>query len=201
MTTTTIQKLLLFLSCILLLGVQSAYADYYKYQDRAGAVGIADNLESIPPEYRASAEVVRDGTGAGGTADAAAHSGQDASPAKNSKEALVNPPPAQGRFAVLAARYPWVRALAVVCGVLIGLFVLVKLVGLFASHQLGRLISILFSLAILIFLYMKFADQMTNRYQSIKIQVQSTLKKPDQSPAVSPEGKPVDEDDAQAAKR
>jgi hypothetical protein len=50
------------LAALALLFARESFAAFYKYVDDKGVVSFADNLQSVPEKYRATAVVINDGT-------------------------------------------------------------------------------------------------------------------------------------------
>jgi hypothetical protein len=51
--------LLIFVFAVVLLAASDSFAAFYKYTDNNGIMCFADNLQSVPEQYRAKAEIVR----------------------------------------------------------------------------------------------------------------------------------------------
>jgi hypothetical protein len=121
---------LLFCSLIALLGTADAVT--YKYIDNAGNIGFADDLQTIPEQYRSQAVLIEGelkeepaSTAATGTVVPVIQSATAAAPAAEQPQAEAPLPPLQGT----SPGRPLSMRLLISGGIGIGLLVLVTLIG------------------------------------------------------------------------
>ena len=180
----TVRAVLLSLWCICLWGAWSkAGADLYKYKDGTGTVCITDKLQSVPVKYRDHLQVIRD--------DARSRSDQAAEPKPQPRQPAAAEPsePGSAREAALPSpaasgqpggRYPWLEPLLIVCGILLALAIVAKIVKMLPSAQLGRLIYLVFFAGISVLVYKLVGEQVVNNYLDAKGKVTAMFGKSDQ---------------------
>lgn len=191
MTTRIVKTALLLLPFMLVFeAVHKASADYYKYKDASGTVCITNKLQSVPPRYRATMQVIRDDTA--GKEPAAHNQPEPSQPAvEPTSQKPAQESPAEGRFGQLSARYPWFKPLAIIGGILAGFVVVTKLAGLLPSPHLARLIYLAFFLGVFVFAYKSYADHVAEGYFSIKQKVVAMFTKANEREGLQPENKPA----------
>lgn len=148
----------------------TARADFYKYKDSTGAVCITNDRNAVPPKYRASMKVVHDETLEKQDPGARKQPPQETPP---SAAAGVEQAPAPAaappsRSDSLTGRFPWLKPLAFVAGIVALFMAVAKVSTLLPSPLLGRLIYLAFFLGVFVFGYKVYADSMLESYRTIK---------------------------------
>jgi hypothetical protein len=157
----------------------AAFADYYTYTDQNGVACMTNSLSAVPAKFRATMKVVRDDKPGKQELSAPRQAVQPtrspaSTPAVEEKEQpllVADETKAVPQTKPLAARFPWLKPLAVVCG-LCGIFVLItKLVTVLPSPLLARAIYMAFFLGIFVCAYKLYADHIVGSYFAVKTKV------------------------------
>jgi hypothetical protein len=165
---------LLVLLCVCIFGLfKESCADYYKYKDDKGSICITNVLESVPRRYRATMEVIPDGAPRKKvqTEQEQAKPAQpvaDEQPTQISGRESPVPSRLSERFARLAERWPWLKPSAIICGMIAGFIIVIKLAGILPSPQMARLLYIAFFLGVFVFIYKSYVDYLVGGYLEIK---------------------------------
>ncbi len=153
-----------------------SFADYYKYMDNKGTICITNNLNSVPRKYRSNMKIVHEempakakngnqpqtpsvGISAPGAPSVPVAGTTDTSPRSDS------------RFALLTARFPWIKPLLGIAAIVAAFLVLFKLRPLIPSPQLARLLTLAIFLAIFVFSYKLYADYLVDGYFTVKAKI------------------------------
>jgi hypothetical protein len=75
------------------------------------------------------------------------------------------------RFARLLARFPLIKMLMIIAGIIVASGIIVKLTSLIPSPQLARLINIVFFLGLFVFTYKVYSDNLVGNYFTIKTKI------------------------------
>ncbi len=183
-----------FLTCIALLFVFTvvrplpARADYYAYTDASGAPVITNRLETVPRKYRAGMRVVKEDKPTAARKDG----GQPVTNRPVAVPATPQPvvrqepaaapeppaPPAQtGRMGDHAKRYPWLKPVGAVAGLLVGFLAVIRIAAHLSSPQLARVLYLAFFLGVFVFAYKSYAESVVGRYFTIKTKIVSMFRK------------------------
>ncbi len=195
MTARTVKIFLVLLLPVLIIcqAAQEAGATYYKYRDGRGEVCITNKLESVPIKYRSTVKVINDEEltrkdwGARKQANTAPPVAEE-SPARKPGGDTASESP----FGRLAANYPWVKLLAIVCGAVAGFLIVAKLVSHLPSPQLARLVCLVYFFSIFLFVYKTYADHLVDGYFTIKKKVVTMFRKANEREGLKPDEKPAD---------
>lgn len=169
---------LVFLSGVgVFLQAPHACADYYKYKDNKGVICITNKRNAIPPEYRSTMKVIREDTTVRQDGGSQTQTPQEGVP-------LVREPAAAGQarqaattsqsdspIAQLMARFPLIKLLIIIAGIVAASVIIMKLTSLIPSSQLARLINIVFFLGLFVFAYKLYADSLVGNYFTIKTKI------------------------------
>ena len=174
---------LCFLCLMTLVIVTGAFADYYKYTDSQGVIGITNKLDSVPAKYRSSVKVIREASlsksdpGASSQARRPDQAPEEtASPTTAAPTTAAAAPATAGKFNELSARYVWFRPLVYV-GIILALFVaIVRITSLLSSRLLAKLIYIAFSLGVFGFLYKAYAGHLVENTRKLKEDAAAVVK-------------------------
>ncbi|HEX9023276.1 MAG TPA: hypothetical protein VF799_05495 [Geobacteraceae bacterium] len=154
-----------------------AHADYYKYRDSSGIVCITNKLSSVPAKYRAKMKVIREDK------PQQANRENQTPPPSAGQPALTESPPSGGgaqsatptradsHVGRFAARFPWIKPILVVFGMVAAFFAVARLTSVLPSPQLSRLISIVFFVGLFLFTYKVYADHLVDGYFTIKAKI------------------------------
>jgi hypothetical protein len=166
---------------------QPARADYYAYTDANGAPVITNRLETVPKRYRAGMRVVKEDKPAPAkTGDRPVTNKPFAVPATpqpvvREEPAAAPEPPAPpaltGRMGDHAKRYPWLKPVGVVAGLLAGFLAVIRIAAHLSSPQLARVIYLAFFLGVFVFAYKSYAESLVERYFTIKTKIVSMFRK------------------------
>ena len=153
--------------------VSSARADYFKYTDSKGTVCITNSLENVPPRYRKSMKVIKDDAPAKdkGTPQSA---GQESSTEVLSQPLPAPPETKDDRF---FARFPWVKPVMAIIGVVVAFFLVGRLASILPSPHLTRIVYLAFFAGVFVFAYKAYANYMVSSYFTIKNKVLTMFKK------------------------
>jgi hypothetical protein len=166
--------LFLVVACFLLPdGTRSAYADYYKYTDKTGAVCITNTPDSVPPKYRATMKVIREETLEKKDRGSRIETPRRVAPAPASPGAAEErkqaaPAAPASTFGRLSARFSWFKPVIVVCAILCTFLVVRKLSATLPSALFARLIYLAFFLGVFVFVFKSYADHLSNSYFTVK---------------------------------
>lgn len=168
--------LILFLAWFLFPGGgSSAHANYYKYNDKTGAVCFTNNPDSVPQKYRATMKVIREETlERKDRASRIKTPGRDTpTQAPGVAEEQNQPAPATSTstFGQMFVRFPLLKPVAIVCAILCAFLVVRKLTDYLPSALLGRLICIAFFLGVFVFVYKSYADHLLKSYANVKTKI------------------------------
>jgi hypothetical protein len=169
---------LVFLSGVGIFGqTPLACADYYRYTDNKGIICITNNLDAIPPKYRSTMKVIREDK-----PGRLERGSQTLTPPSNTSEALeqaaashdsqaVTPSQSDSRFMQFMARFPLIKLLIIIAGIITVSFIILKLTSLIPSPQLARLINIVFFLGLFVFTYKLYSDYLVGNYFTVKTKI------------------------------
>lgn len=169
---------LLALDCLLPTGL---LADYYKYTDGHGVVNISNNLGSVPAKYRTKMKVVREEPkkeqlqaaevqAPGAQAEAAASGREQASVAASESKP-------ESRVAEIFSRFPWLKPLAYIAGIVALFVVIVNLTSKLSSPHLSKVIYLSFFLGVMVFLYKNYVEHVVASTTKVKDAAISMMKK------------------------
>ena len=153
-----------------------ARADYYRYTDSKGVICISNDLNAIPPKYRSTMKVIREDKPGRLDKGSPAQTPQGGSPvirepaAGNDRQAAATLQ-SGSRLAQLLARYPLIKLLIIIAGIVAASVIVVKLTSLIPSPQLARLINIAFFLGLFVFAYKLYTDNLVGNYFTIKTKI------------------------------
>jgi len=153
-----------------------ARADYYRYTDSKGVICISNDLNAIPPKYRSTMKVIREekpvrlDKGSPKQASQGESSVVREPAAGNDRQAAAVSQPGS-RLAQFLGRYPLIKLLIIIAGIIAASVMIVKLTSLIPSPQLARLISIVFFLGLFVFTYKLYADNLVGNYFTIKTKI------------------------------
>jgi hypothetical protein len=193
MTAGTVKTaMLLMLSLSVMFGaVRSARADFYKYKDSRGTVCITNKLESVPARYRATMTVTREerlppkDSAERKEAEQASPPATEAATQQAGQEAAAPGQPT-GRFGRLAARFPWLKPLAVLCGITAAFIGVTRIAAMLPSPQLAKLIYLAFFLGVFGFAYVSYARHLATSYLAIKEKMLVMFKKANEREGLRP---------------
>lgn len=179
MTKTTLPIILFALVSLCLAAPSRLLADYYKYTDGRGTVHMTNKLDSVPAKYRSTMKVMREEPKkAPAKAEEAPQATEAASPAPAQADAAAPAPEAPtGKFAELCARFPWLKPLLYIAGIVAALLAVFKVTSQISSPLLSRLIFISFFVGVFVFLYKTYVDYMVKSSVEIKAKAVSMIKK------------------------
>ena len=87
-------------------------------------------------------------------------------------------PPAQvSRMGDYARRYPWLKPLGVVAGLLVGFLAVIRIAAQLSSPQLARVLYLAFFLGVFVLAYKSYAESVVERYFTIKTKIVSMFRK------------------------
>jgi hypothetical protein len=154
----------------------SACADYYRYKNNKGIICITNNLNSISPEYRSTMKVIPEdkpgqmdrgsqtqtqvGSPAIREPAAAGHDRQAATPSQS-----------DSGFVQFMGRFPLIKLLIIIAGIVAASIIILKLTSLIPSPQLARLINIVFFLGLFVFAYKLYAESLVGNYFTVKTKI------------------------------
>jgi hypothetical protein len=154
-----------------------ACADYYRYTDNKGIICITNNLKAIPSKYRSTMKVI--GEDKPGRLE---RGGQTQTPQEG--PSAVREPAAAGhdrqaattslsdsRFVQFMERFPLIKLLIIIAGIVASSIIIIKLTSLIPSPQLARLINITFFLGLFVFAYKIYAESLVGNYFTVKTKV------------------------------
>ena len=154
-----------------------ACADYYKYRDNKGIICITNNLNAVPPRYRSTMKVIREDKPGRLDRGNQAQTTPGVSPVVREQAATGHDQPAatssqsDSPFTQLLARFPLIKMLIIIAGIVAASIIIVKLTSMIPSPQLARLINIVFFLGLFVFAYKLYADNLVGNYFTIKTKV------------------------------
>jgi len=170
--------MLAFLSGVGVFGhTPPACADYYKYRDNKGIICITNNLNAIPPQYRSTMKVIREDKPGRLDRGNQARTAPEVSPVVREPAAAGHDRPtatssqSDSPFAQLLARFPLIKMLIMIAGIVAVSIIIVKLTSMIPSPQLARLINIVFFLGLFVFAYKLYADNLVGNYFTIKSKI------------------------------
>ena len=161
----------------------SLLADYYKYTDGHGVVNISNDLKSVPAKYRSTMKVVREEPKKEQVqrpaVQAEAESEAVAAGREQTKVAAPESQPEepQGRFSELASRFPWLKPLAYLAGIVALFVVMAKLTSKLSSPHLSKVIYISFFMGVMVFLYKNYVEHVVASTAKVKDAAVSMMKK------------------------
>ncbi len=170
----------------------TALAEFYRYTDSKGSVCMTNKLDTVPKEYRSTVKVIRNGKESTlqQLSDEPPQAVQDPSLQKQENAPADTPVP-KGRLGQLAARFPWLKPLLIVGGILTGFLLVARITAHLPSAQLGKIIYLAFFLGVFTFAYKSYADHVCNSYFTIKHKVVSMFKKANDREGLRPADKPA----------
>lgn len=154
-----------------------ARADYYRYTDNRGVICITNNLNAIPPKYRSTMKTIREDKPATKDKERLTQTPRAGSPSVREPEGAGHEPQAaapsqsDSRLKQLMERFPLIKLLLLIAGIVAAAIIIVKLTSLIPSPQLARLINIAFFLGLFVFAYKLYADNLVGNYFTIKTKV------------------------------
>lgn len=183
------------LFCLLCLGsflaVSDALADYYKYTDSHGVVSITNKLESVPAKYRSTMKVIKEDAPAKKEPGAQRQEEAVAPEQAPQPSAEAPAPGTYGKFEELSGRFPWFKPL-IYLAVIVALFTAVtKITTLISSRLLSKVIYIVFSLSVFLFLFKTYSAHVVESSQKLKQDAVSAVKKTREVKDPLPEGAPA----------
>ena len=163
------------------IGCTDVRADYYRYTDSRGAVCITDSVDAVPPRYRATMKVIRDET-------LAKRDKGWRPPVSPGTEAQPGSPPASREQSAPGPEdtpvwprplYPLsvVKPAATFFVVIVAFSLVKKIAGYIPSAALGRLIILIFFLAVSVAGFKAYGEHMSASYFSIKDRMQALFEK------------------------
>ena len=190
------QFLCVLLLPLLLMAAGPAHADFYKYTDKNGSVCISNTLDTVPKQYRATMQIVRDETlekkdpGVRRPSSPAAASDQSAQPQRalpalpssgsqtsesrqNELQPNTSPPAATGAPAGQRWRLPLMYGGAIVVIFLVAR----KVMSSTSSPQLSRVIYLAFFLGVFTLGFKLYADNVVNGYFTAKTRIMAMFEK------------------------
>lgn len=172
----TFSLVLFFLVSLLLATPSQPLADMYKYTDGRGVVNITNNINSVPAKYRASMKVIKEEVKK--TPAAAQEAQPEAAPIPSAPADAVAPAPEQpqGKFAQMCERFPWLKPIAYLAGILAALLVIMKVTSQLSSPLLAKVIYISFFLGVFVLLYKTYVGYMVESSARIKRQTETIMK-------------------------
>lgn len=176
--------LLTFLSGAGVFGqIPFACADYYRYTDNKGIICITNNLNAIPLKYRSSMKVIREDKSGRPDRGIQMQSPQGGSAALREPAAAghdrqaATPSQSDSRFVRVMARFPLIKLLIIIAGIVALSIIIVKLTSLIPSPQLARLINIALFLGLFVFAYKLYAENLVGNYFTIKTKILGIFKR------------------------
>ena len=182
------------LTCIVLLLAVAAIplparADYYSYTDANGTPVITNRLEAVPRKYRAGMRVVkedkpaaaRNGSRPVTTSPGAMPPGPG--PAVRAEPVIAPESPAPvrpsqaSRVEEYAQRFPWLKPLGIVAGLLAGFVAVARIASHLSSPQFARVLYLGFFLGVFVFAYKSYAESLVERYFTVKARIVSLFRK------------------------
>lgn len=163
--------------------VPEALADYYKYTDSQGMIGITNKLDSVPAKYRSTMKVVREEPKKAAGAGKGAQQPERYEPevveatAPEQADAAVPAQAPAGKFAELSARFVWFKPLAYLAGFLTLFVAIVKVTSLVPSPLLSKMIYLGFFLGVFVFVYQAYVAHVVESSLKIKENAASMMKK------------------------
>lgn len=151
-----------------------ACADYYRYTDNKGIICITNNLNTIPPKYRSTMKVIREdkpGRLEGGsqtqTSQGRSSEALEQSAASHDRQGDT-PSQSDSQLAKFMARFPLIKLMFIIAGIVSASFIILKLTSVIPSPQLARLINIVFFLGLFVFAYKLYSDYLVGNYFTVK---------------------------------
>lgn len=163
-----------------LLGVRTAFADYFRYTDSSGTVCLTNDLKSIPERYRKKAVLVsRDAPKAEQAKPAVSQPPAD----QATEEAVSQPRAPEGfreRAAALFTKERMMTALKIVGAIMLVVAAYTG-IGMLAAYlgcrQIGTVVRIVFTLGVLVYGFVMYADRMSAAFSRVKGEVTSIQQK------------------------
>jgi len=162
---------------LLIASVSAANADFYRYTDANGTVNITNSLNAVPQKYRAHVKVVKEDKPS--SQDKGAAGVESATQAEPAAQAAI-PEPARepkGGFAGLCERFPWLRPLAYLAGILAAFLVVMRVASAVSSAHLSKLIYLSFFLGVFVLLYKAYVDHVVADTLAVKEKAVTMMKK------------------------
>lgn len=154
-----------------------AGAEYYKYKDSKGVICITNNPNAIPPKYRSTMKVIPDDKTGQLDRGNQIKTKPEGPPVVREQVAVGHDrqagPSSQSDspFALFLARFPLIKLLIIIAGIVAVSVIIVKLTALIPSPQLARVINIAFFLGLFVFAYKLYADNLVGNYFTIKTKI------------------------------
>ena len=163
-----------------LLGVRTASADYYRYTDSSGTVCLTNNLKSIPERYRKKAVLVsKDAPKVEQPKPAVSQPSAD-----QAAGAAVSQPQAPTGFRERAAAMFTKERMMTALKIVVAIVLVVSAytgIGMLATYlgcrQIGTLVRIVFTLGVLVYGFVMYADRMAAAFSKVKGEVTSAQQK------------------------
>ena len=152
-----------FLLLALLFGTWRAplgHADTYKYVDRSGTVVMTDRYDSIPKQYRGRVTVIKD---APAPKQAPVPSTVESA---SGQEQAQSPAPEGGRE--LTWREKYLIPAGLIAGLIVGFYLIRWVSALIGFPRLGAVLFLCLSLAVGIFVYRFYMDQLADTFTKLK---------------------------------
>jgi hypothetical protein len=175
-----------------------ACADYYRYTDNRGVICITNNLNAIPPKYRSTMKTIREDKPGRQDKGGLTQSHPGGAPVIREPEGAghdrhaATPSQSDSRLKLLMARFPLIKLLLLIAGIVATAIIIVKFTSLIPSPQLARLINIVFFLGLFVFAYKMYADNLVGNYFIIKTKVMGLFSRAMVREAPETGGKPPD---------
>jgi hypothetical protein len=151
-----------------------ACADYYRYKDNKGIICITNSLSAIPLKYRSTMKVIHDNgprlpeKGSQTLTLQGGASGAQEPTVVGHDPQTITPSQSNSRIEQLLERFPLIKLLTIIAGIITVLLITLKLTSLIPSPQLARLINIAFFLGLFVFAYKLYSDYLVSNYFTIK---------------------------------
>jgi hypothetical protein len=154
-----------------------ACADYYRYTDNRGVICITNNMNAIPSQYRSTMKVIREDKPGRLDKGTQPQTPQVSSPVAREPAIAghdrqsATPSQSDSRFVQFLARFPLIKLLIIIAGIVAASIIIVKLTSLIPSPQLARLINIAFFLGLFVFAYKLYAESLVGNYVTVKTKI------------------------------
>lgn len=146
-----------------------ARADYYKYTDGKGTICITNDPKAVPPKYRATMKVVKEEVPTAQDKGAVKEAPPEQAPVAEEHAAQqTGPTAAETSTGRTAARFPWLKPIIVVLGIMAAFVAVGKLASHIPSPLVSRIVLIAFFLGIFVFAYKAYATYIVDSYFTIK---------------------------------